>query len=535
MGNGLTTLDVLVLVAYGVMITVMGIYFAKRNTDTEAYFVGGRSMSGWVIGLSLVGTSISSITFLSFPADNFKTGWLRFIGALALPLGVVIAAYVFLPFFRRTPTTTAYQYLERRFGPSVRAYGAGAFVFGQIVRVSMILYLMGVLMHEMLGVPTVWCILIGGVIVAVYTIVGGIEAVIWTDVVQTVVLALGGVVCLLVIINQLPGGLGEILEIAQRDQKMSVAEWRDGVPHPIGFGVTLQAKTVTMLFLAGLVVWLTEYSCNQNVVQRYCTSRSMSEARKAMLVCVCASLPIWAFYRFLGTSLYAYFQRFPTPETTAMLEGTVKAEHVLPFFILHNLPSGITGLVIAAALAAAMSSLDSSINAISTVTVTDFYRRHFAKHKSEKHYLVVAWIAAAVAAVFMIGGAVVLTLVETKTLEDTASILVSLLAAGLFGMYALGFFTKRGDERAVWIGIAFTLVFTAWTVAAARAPHLLPDRLAVPFDLYYTGMIGNLVMFVVGYLIGCLLPRREDRSLEELTVWTITQRQDYVPTTEAAG
>lgn len=535
MGTGLTTIDVLVLVGYGVMITVMGIYFAKRNTDTEAYFVGGRSMSGWVVGLSLVGTSISSITFLSFPADNFKTGWLRFIGALALPLAVVVAAYVFLPFFRRTPTTTAYQYLERRFGPSVRAYGAGAFVIGQVVRVSMILYLMGVLMHEMLNVPTVWCILIGGIIVAVYTVVGGIEAVIWTDVVQTVILALGGVVCLGMIIHEMPGGLHEILEIAQRDQKLSVAEWRDGVPHQIGWGITLQAKTITMLFLAGLVIWLTEYSCNQNIVQRYCTSRSMAEARKAMLVCVCASLPIWAFYRFLGTSLYAFFQRFPTPDTTAMLDGTIKAEHVLPFYILHYLPPGITGLVIAAALAAAMSSLDSSINAISTVTVTDFYRRHFVKDKSEKHYLAVAWIAAGVAAVLMIGGAIVLTLVETKTLEDTASVLVSLLAAGLFGMYALGFFTKRGDERAVWIGIVFTVLFTAWTVAAARAPQWLPERLAVPFDLYYTGMIGNLVMFIIGYLIGCMLPRRADQSLDELTVWTIKQREDLVPSPEAAG
>ena len=532
---GLTTLDILVLIAYGLMITVLGFYFAKKNTDTEAYFVGGRSMSGWVVGLSLVGTSISSITFLSFPADSFKTGWLRFIGTLALPLGVLVAAYVFLPFFRRTPTTTAYQYLERRFGPSVRAYGAGAFVFGQVVRVSIILYLLGVLMHEMLGVPTVWCIVIGGVIVAAYTIIGGIEAVIWTDVIQTIILAVGGVICLLVIIGKLPGGLGEIFEVAQRDQKLSVAEWRDGVPHDIGYGFTLQTKTVTMLFLAGLFVWLTEYSCNQNIVQRYCTSRSMSEARKAMLICVCASLPIWAFYRFLGTSLYVYFDRFPTPETTAMLEGTTKAEHVLPFFILNYLPSGVTGLVIAAALAAAMSSLDSSINAISTVTVTDFYRRHFVRGRDEKHYLKVAWVAAAIAAVIMISGAVVLSLVETKTLEDTAAILVSLLAAGLFGMYALGFFTKRGDARSVWIGIVLTILFTAWTVMAARFPDRLPEALSVPFDLYYTGMIGNLVMFVIGYLFGCLLPRRSDKSLEGLTVWSMNRKDVYIPATEATG
>ncbi len=519
----LSMIDLSVLIAYGVLITLMGLYFAKRNTNTEAYFVGGRSMSGWVVGLSLVGTSISSITFLSFPADSFKTGWLRFIGTLALPLAVIIAAYVFLPFFRRTPTTTAYEYLERRFGPSVRVYGAGAFVFGQVVRVSMILYLLGILMHEMLGISTVWCIIIGGVIVAVYTIVGGIEAVIWTDVVQTIILGLGGVLCLLVIIYQIPGGLSEVIDTAMQHNKLSVAEWRDGVPHDIGWGITLQHKTITMLFLAGFVIWLTEYACNQNIVQRYCTSRSMTEARKAMLVCVVASIPLWAFYRFLGTSLFAYFQHFPTPETQAMLDGSMKSEHILPFFILNYLPVGVAGLVIAAALAAAMSSLDSSINAISTVAVTDFYRRHMVKQASERHYLKVAWAVATAAGVMMIGGAVILSIVPTKTLEDTASILVSLLAAGLFGVYALGFFTTRGDARSVWCGIVLTIIFTGWTVVAAKAPHVLPDALNVPFDLYYTGIIGNIVMFFSGYLVGCLLTARNDRSLDQLTVWTLNK------------
>ncbi len=194
-------LDITTLIIYMSKMLLLGFYFSKKNKDTEEYFVGGRSFSGWVIGLSLVGTSISSITFLAYPADAFKTAWLRFLPNLMLPIGVLIAAYVFLPFFRRSRVTTAYEYLEARFGPRVRVYGAGAFILGQLVRVSIILYLVSLVLNKMTGLSPTMSILIGGGLVAVYTIMGGIDAVIWTDVIQTIVLMLGGIVSLIVIIN----------------------------------------------------------------------------------------------------------------------------------------------------------------------------------------------------------------------------------------------------------------------------------------------------------------------------------------------
>ena len=183
-------LDIIVLLLYLSALFCMGYYFSKRNTDTERYFLGGRAFKGWVVGLSLVGTSISSITFLAYPGDAFKTAWLRYLPNLMLPLAVLIAAYLFLPFFRRGQTTTAYQYLEHRFGPSVRTYAAAAFIIAQLVRVSMILYLISLVLQEITDLDSTTCILVSGSIVAVYTVMGGIEAVIWTDVIQTVVLLL---------------------------------------------------------------------------------------------------------------------------------------------------------------------------------------------------------------------------------------------------------------------------------------------------------------------------------------------------------
>ena len=516
-------LDFATLSVYLAGMAAMGFYFSRRNTSTEEYFVGSRSFAGWAVGLSMVGTSISSVTFLAYPGDAFKTAWLRYVPNFMLPVGVLIASRVFLPFFRRGRLTSAYEYLEGRFGPSIRVYAGAAFILAQVVRVSMILYLVSLLLHEMTGLDAVTCIVASGVFVAFYTIVGGIDAVIWTDVVQTIVLVAGGLVCLAVVVAKLPGGLGQVFSVAIEHGKFGFSELgADGRLHPVPWGLSLQHKTVAMMLFLGLTNWLTEYSGGQNVVQRYVASRSAREARKAMWICAGASVPIWAFYMFLGTALFVFFHVFPRVEAAEMLSGGRKAEQVLPFFILNYLPPGVTGLVIAAALAAAMSSLDSSINAIATIGVVDVYRRHLVKGRGDSHYLKVAKVLATAAAALMIGGAVVLSKVQTKTLQDTGTILVSLVGGGLLGIYLLGFLTNVGDARAVWFGIVCTTAFTAWTLLVGYAA--LPHWLSAPFDLYYTTFIGNIVMFAVGFLAAALLPKRA-RDLANLTVW----RQDGAP------
>lgn len=502
----LSTADTAVLIGYLAIMLGMGVWFSRKNTDTEEYFVGGRRFRGWVIGLSLVGTSISSITFLAYPADAFKTGWLRYLPNLMLPLGIAIAAWLFLPFFRRNRITSAYEYLETRFGPSVRVYGAIAFMVAQLSRLAMILWLLSLLLQQVTGLSPTQAIIICGVFVGAYTIIGGIDAVIWTDVLQTIVLLVGGIACLWVILDLLPGGLQQVLDEAGAAGKFALAEWQNGEPTTTRWDLSLTSKTGTMMLFIGLAAWLTEYSSNQNTVQRYCASASTREARRGMLVCVLASLPIWAFYMFIGTALWVFFNAFPQETASAILAGEEKAEHILPYFVTTYLPEGLAGLVIAAALAAAMSSLDSSINSVTAVSIVDIYRRHLVTDREERHYLRAAWCVAAGVTVFMIGGALLLEQASTKTLQDTSTILVSLLAGGLLGLYLLGFLTRRGDSRAAWCGIIATMAFTGWTLLANRG--LLPDSLSVPFDLYYTGFIGNLVMFAIGYAAGHLLPRR---------------------------
>jgi len=252
------------------------------------------------------------------------------------------------------------------------------------------------------------------------------------------------------------------------------------------------------------------------MIQRYATAKSTKEARKAMFVSF-SNVPIWAFYFFLGTALYVFFQVFPAPEAVEMLDGTRKAEQIMPYFIANYLPPGFAGLVIAAAAAAAMSSLDSSINAISTIGVHDIYRRLWKKNRDDKHYLHVAWTLATTISIIMIGGAIILSQTETKTLQDAGVILISLLMGGVTGLYMIGFLTKVGNERTAWIGISITFLFSLWSVLASHG--ILPDWLHLPFDLYYTGFIGNIIMFATIFMIASLLSKGK-RDLKNLTVWT---------------
>jgi SSS family solute:Na+ symporter len=232
------------------------------------------------------------------------------------------------------------------------------------------------------------------------------------------------------------------------------------------------------------------------------------------------------YFMFLGTSLYVFFKIFPNPDTTAMLTGGRKAEEVLPYFISHFMPQGISGLVIAGVLAAAMSSLSSSINSISAVSIVDIYRRHIRTGQPDTHYVTVAKGVSIAASVVMIAGAFILAAVNSKTLQDTATELAALTSGGLLGLYLLGFATKRADARAIGVGIAFTFSFSCWMAAGKLGwlPEWLPQGLRLPIDNYYTGVVGNIGMFVVGFVLSSLLPKRP-RDLTNLTVYT----QDATP------
>lgn len=522
-------LDLIVLILYFGLMAGMGPLFARRNRTTEGYFLGDRSFPGWLIGFSMFATSISSITFMAYPGDAYKTSWLRMLPNYTLPIAVLMASHIFLPFFRRGKITSAYEYLEGRFGPNVRLYAACAFIFAQLIRISMILFLVSQLLQEVLGldVAPYWYVIIGGTITSFYTIMGGIRAVLWTDFIQAIVLWVGGVICLLIVAYALGGpfeGIAEIFRVALDHGKFAYKDLVDGEFKTIPLGIDFTQKTVLLMLLMGMGNWMYEYAGNQNVIQRYCAARSTKDARIAMWVCCWFSVPTWGMFMFVGTALYVFYQKFPTEKAAAILTGAedMKAEQILPYFVVENMPIGIAGLVIAAVLAAAMSSISSSINGVSAVSIVDVYRRRIAKDRDDHHYLNVARYIGVAQAIIMMIGAMILVGSQSQTLQDTGNVLTALTAAGLAGLYLLGFLTMRCDGRSVFVAIGCTLSFTLWMALSNYGVFEMIglDALKSPIDTYYAGLIGHCIMFVVGYVLGMTVLKRREPVAENMSMWT---------------
>ena len=524
--NTFTPIDYAVLILYFGSMAALGPIFASKARTTEGYFLGNRSFPGWLVGFSMFATSISSVTFMAYPGDAYKTAWYRMTPNFMLPVAVLIATLFFLPFFRKAGTVSAYEYLEERFGKWTRLYAACAFIVGQAIRVSLILFLVSILLNQMTGINVYVCILLGGIITSFYTVLGGIRAVLWTDFIQACVLWVGGMISLVVIIHALPGGLGQIFSMATEAGKFSMADLNaEGVLEPVQFAPDFTKKTVSLLLLVGLGNWLAEYSSNQNVIQRYAASKSAKQAKIAMWTCCIFSVPTWALFMFLGTALWAFFQVNPTEQSQAILtgEGGVKAEDILPYFVINFLPRGLSGLVIAGVLAAAMSSLSSSINSVSAVSLVDVYKRHIAPEKTDRHYVIVAKLIGLGLAAFMIAGAILLHKMQNTTLQDSATILAALTAGGLLGLYLLGFFTRVGDDTSILAGIICTLTFTLWMTLTSLG--WIPESLRSPIHSYYAGILGHIIMFAVGFGFGLIIKAKQDRDLTNLTVWT----QDGTP------
>lgn len=525
----LRPLDVAAILAYLSAMAGMGVYFARRNTTTDEYFVGNRSFRGWVVGLSMVGTTISSVTFLAFPADAFSSDWRNLVQNLTLPLVAVVAVIYFVPLLRRDDLVSAFQYLEMRFGTIARLYGVGSFLIIQLIRLARILFLVSLPVQVLTGAP-LWCVILcTGVFIAFYTVAGGIEAVIWTDVIQTIVLLLAGVLTVGYVVWQLPGGLAEVVAVGRADHKFDMGIDAPADRAKVESNAVPQAqtgawerlsqmfsrKTLTVLMLLGILEWLTTYCCDQTVVQRYAAASSTREARRATMLFSVMAVPTWVLFFFVGTCLYVFYQAFPDPQV-AQLQQT-QVDSVFPHFILTQIPAGLGGVVIAGVMAAAMSSLDSSINSIATVTVVDILKPYVMPGRSDHDYLWAARIVAMIAAAVMIGGAIALMGIPFENMNTLTWIVSSVFGGCLVGMFMLGFFATRVGYRSVVIalipGILLNIYFTL------NLAGQLPKSLSANIHEYWVGFTVNLV-FIAAALLASLFVPRSDKQIDGLTVWT---------------
>ncbi len=495
--------DVVAVALYLLVMIMVGLYFSRRNKTTEEYFVGNRTFPGWVIGLSMLGTIISSATFLALPAAAYVLDWRQLSVNLVLPFIAVIAIVVFIPFFRQGKLTSAFEYLGRRFGMAPRLYGTCSFIAMQLIRMAQILFLVSLPIQFLTGAPIEWVIVGAGIFIAFYTVAGGIEAVIWTDVIQALILLFGGLLCFLIIAADLPGGVQQIFDIGRTHNKFSLGS----------FDWNLAERTFWTVIILGVVNWLMIYGGDQNMVQRYAAARSTREARKATALYSIIALPMWILFFFVGTSLFVYYSAFPDPTITGL-----EADQVLPYFILTKVPAGVAGIVISAVLAAAMSSLDSGINAIATVSVIDLMKPFAIKDHDDQYYLRAARLVAVGATAFVISGAIFFSHIEKESMNDISLIVTSIFGGCLMGLFMLGFFSRRVEGGAATIAMVGAILFNIYLGLGALG--WLPPAVTLGLHSYWVGAAVN-GFFIVFALALSFLRGKETGDLEGLTVWTM--------------
>ncbi len=502
--HGLTILDYVIIFCYAGAIVVIGVYFSRRQTTTDKYFVGGRSMPSWAIGMSVMATSVSSVTFLAYPGEGFSGNWIRLVQGFMLPVVIICIAWFIVPCYRRVIGLSAYEYFEKRFGLIARLYSSLAFILVHFSKMGTVFFLLALALANITGLGayaggTYWVIFALGMLTILYTLIGGIEAVIWSDVVQGVILIVGGLICGGVLLFGHEAGASEVIAMAWREGKMSMGPTKIDFAH----------LTFIVMVLNGIFWSIQKYGTDQAVVQRFLAAKSDKEAVRGVLMGAFLCIPVWIIFMFIGTGLWAYYRI-----TQLNLPPDIKAEEVFPYFIMTVIPPGVTGLILAALISAAMSSLDSDLNCLAAVGVEDYYRR-FKPGCTDKQCLILGRIIVIVSGICAIGIACLYVHFEGRGVLGIIFTLYSIFSGGIAGLFILAFFCPRANKEGLYIGIIACILFTAYALLTKNTYnifgmklHLELGRFNFTHHEYMLGVYSHLVLFGVGYLASLFFPSK---------------------------
>lgn len=502
-------LNPLIIALYMGAMIATGFFFSRRQTSTEAYFVANRSIPGWAMGISLLATIITSVTFIAYPGAAYAGNWALIVPGIMMLAVPLLAGPVIVPFFRHVVRMSAFEYFGLRFGTGVRLYSSAMFGVGHLLKMAFVIYLLSLTVKSMTGWNLDLVLAATVSVTILYAFVGGLEAVIWADVFQGILLWAGALIAAGYLIALIPMPLPDILATAWHAHKFSLGSWTMN-PH--------KASGIVLL-LYGFFFYLQKYTADQTVVQRYLAARSDSQALRGILIGAGLCLPVWALFMFLGTLLWAFYrisaERLPTFVT--------KGDQVFPYFLSAHLPPGAGGIFLAALFGAGMAMLASDLNCLATVGITDFYR-HWYPHASDRRCLrlgricvcasgvlaaVIAWLLA-----HMPGAALALYYAAT-----------SIVAGGLAGIFLLSFLSARATAFGVQTAIVVNLIFTVWaTLTSGEHPLLAATRFRFTWHDYLIGVVGQLIVLGVGYAASWLSPRTTSPTTV-MTIWNWRRQQ----------
>ena len=438
------TWNYIVLIAYLAVMLGMGFYFSKRNNASDKFFKGGGKIPWWAAGISIFATALSAITFLSIPAKTYSGDWRMFMYNMAIIMVVPIVIHFFLPYVKKLKVASIYQYLEERFSPAARYMASVFFCLFMLARIAIVLFLPSLALNAVTGLDIYLCILLMGVITIVYSAMGGIEAVVWGDVIQGFLLVGGAIISLVWIISGIDGGLGTMVDVAVSDNKFHILDFALDFTQPV-FWVTV---------LGGLSNQLLTYSSDQSVVQKYLTVKDFSETKRGLWLNGIVTIPVTLLFFSIGTALFVFFKTHPG----LLSVGMPNNDSIYPHYMMSQLPAGVAGLLIAAVFAAAMSTLSSNINSSATVLSEDFYSRFSRGLADDSRKMRFARFSSVAVGLLGMCMALVLASFDIVSLWDQFNFFLGLLTSGVGGLFVMGVAAPRIGARSALTGFVASIV-----------------------------------------------------------------------------
>ncbi|MBX3443298.1 MAG: sodium:solute symporter [Planctomyces sp.] len=435
----ISPLDLIIVAAYLAVVLGFGGWFF-RNQNTERYMVAGRSLPGWAVGLSIFGSYVSSISFLANPGKAYSGTWSAFSFAILMPVAAWIACKWFVPFYRATGDVSAYDHLDRRFGAWAKIYSVGCYLALQIARQGTIMYLLSGALQPFTGWSKPLLIGLLSLLVTIYPFLGGQEAVIWAGVFQSIVLLIGPLLCLLVILQGIPGGLSEFAAATAADDKFSLGS----------FVADFSVPTFWVIVLYGFVTHLQNFGIDQAYVQRYVSARSDRAAIRSVWLATAMFIPVSALFFLIGTGLYVYYRAHPE-----LLPAGMGSDDVFPWFIRYALPVGFRGLVLSALCAAAM---DSNLASMATLYWCDIHKPLFKTPEPRGVFV----LRAATIAFALLSTVAALAMLDSKQVLDSWWTAAGICSGGMLGLFLLGRISRRADGRAAAAGVLAGTLVILW-------------------------------------------------------------------------
>lgn len=497
----MTAIDISIVVFYLSGVALLGFYFSRGQKTTEDYFLAARNVPGWVVAFSILGTICGSATFVGHPGNVFHDNMFLIPAHLVPLIVMLLLARRIVVFYRRSVRMTAYEYLEQRFGYPARAYGAATFLVSRVADVSVTYYFLALATALLTGWDVTGVILILGAVTVLYTLIGGIQAVVWTDVIQGVFLVGGGLLCILLILFGSDASPSQIFDAAWEGGKFEIGRWQWDATQ----------NNQWLLIIGSVVVWLQAFCCNQHNVQRYLLARSDREAVRGAVMGAGACVPVWLLFMLLGALLWSYYQF--SAEVVPPEVMSVK-DRIVPYFVSTHFPAGLKGMVLAALIAAAMSSLDSDLNSLATVVVNDFFGKLRPRASDSQRLLVgrISVIGLGIASILL---ALQWTRIDNISLVEFSLTMSMIFTGGTLGLFALGMLWRWTLARGAYLGILACLLFTAWAtltqvkLPASTEPILDLGSFNCTLSLWLTSVLGHFVLVSVAMLASFILRRSE--------------------------